>query len=97
MQPYQQYDPQQQQPYFPAEQGYQNIPEDQANPVFFRGRRSPDVYFPIVVPIQPWGWNNCPSCNPWNSWNQWNPWNPWNPWGGAGGWGGSGGGGWGGW
>ncbi|MFD2370375.1 hypothetical protein ACFSO0_10585 [Brevibacillus sp. GCM10020057] len=70
---------------YPTEQEYRTIPEDQANPVFFRGRRGPEVYFPIVIPLQPftpnWG------CNPWNQWNPWNPWNPWNQWGG-GGWGG---------
>ncbi|MDF2681304.1 MAG: hypothetical protein K0R47_2494 [Brevibacillus sp.] len=44
MQPYQ-YD-QQQQNYLP-EQGYQTIPEDQANPVFFGGRRRPEV---IIIP-----------------------------------------------
>jgi hypothetical protein len=53
MQPYQPdfYQPQE----FASEQEYQQIPEDQAHPVFWRGRRRGrfDVFFPIIIPFNP--------------------------------------------
>lgn len=79
MQPYPQ-DPQ----YYPAEQEYQNIPEDQANPVFFRSRRGPEI---IVIPnyYPPYPYYPYPCPYPY----------PYYPYGGFGGFGGFGGGGWG--
>ncbi|MED1781869.1 hypothetical protein P4V43_08520 [Brevibacillus fortis] len=73
-------------PYYPGDQDYQYIPEDQAHPVFFRRRQGPEV---VVVP-QPYPWWGCNTCWPgyWPTWGGWP-----GGWGGTpGGWGGAPGG-----
>lgn len=61
MQPYQ---PEQHQPQYVNEQEYQSIPEDQAHPVIFRGRRRHD-FFPIIIPFPyPYRYYNYPYYSP---------------------------------